>query len=656
MFAFVVTLALAAGQPPVADALLRVYDAPPALNDARLTRDRETRTIFSMTDFESQAEWEAYADALRQRIRLTAGLNRLPELGPVDATIETVAEHDDYIVERVHFTTHGGLLVTGNLYRPTGPGPFPGIVCPHGHWSNGRLEDGERGSVAARSITFARMGIVSFTYDMLGYNDSKQLSHAFGSEREKLWGIHPFATQVWAALRVVDFLAGLPYVDPDRLGCTGASGGGTQTFALVAIDPRIKVAAPVNMISHTMQGGCICENAPIIRHNASNMEIGALMAPRPLLMVSATGDWTKRTPEVEYPAIKSIFALYGAPEKVAEQQFDAPHNYNQDSRTAVYRFFGKWLLGEGEMYANFTEPDYALEPIESLKVFPDGLPDGIHSGDEVTRVVIETIKNDIARGSYSVEDLALIFGEAASEAARFEPVNATGIPGARRTGGLIRNTKTGAVFPATFVAPKGKSASGGALLVHSDGKDAIDPWLVMGLAQSNVKVMAIDPFQVGEHHYLESRTKRESGNFPDTFLPTDTAYRVHDILNALARLRAVLPADAPITLIGLGDAGVWSLLAAALEGNVNRVYVDAAGFDPDDDEAWVARHYVPCIRSVGDVAAGAGALGKSSLRIAGGEGAGWQRAVQAYTAAGGTNLSTSDEATFLDVLAWLEAG
>src|SRR5690606_37701194 len=148
----------------------------------------------------------------------------------------------------------------------------------------------------ARHITFARMGIVAFSYDMIGYNDSMQFEHNWGGEKEKLWGLHPFAMQLWSSIRAVDFLSELPDVDPERIAATGASGGGTQTFSLMAVDPRIKVAAPVNMISSTMQGGCLCENAPIIRLNNSNMEIGALMAPRPLLLVSATGDWTRETP------------------------------------------------------------------------------------------------------------------------------------------------------------------------------------------------------------------------------------------------------------------------------------------------------------------------------------------------------------------------
>jgi len=154
--------------------------------------------------------------------------------------------------------------------------------------------------------------------------------------------------QLWNSIRAVDFVTSLPDVDANRIGATGASGGGTQTFLLMAVDPRIQAAAPVNMISATMQGG-VCENVPNLRvggnNDTSNMVIGALMAPRPLLLVSATGDWTRNTPNEEYPAIRSIYSLLGAAESVQQQQVDEQHNYNKQSREAVYRFFGEKLLG-----------------------------------------------------------------------------------------------------------------------------------------------------------------------------------------------------------------------------------------------------------------------------------------------------------------------
>src|SRR5262249_50237597 len=124
---------------------------------------------------------------------------------------------------------------------------------------------------------------------------------------------------------------------------TGASGGGTQTFLVAAVDDRIKAAAPVNMISLHMQGGCICENEPGLRLDTNNVELAATIAPRPLLMGSGTGDWTKDTLHAEYPAMRRLYALAGAAGHVHAVQFDAPHNYNRDSREAVYAWMARWL-------------------------------------------------------------------------------------------------------------------------------------------------------------------------------------------------------------------------------------------------------------------------------------------------------------------------
>lgn len=146
---------------------------------------------------------------------------------------------------------------------------------------------------------------------------------------------------------------------------TGASGGGTQTFLLTAVDDRVKWSAPVNMISAIMQGGSPCENAPGLRVGAFNVEIGAMMAPRPMIMVSTTQDWTRNTPREEYPAVRHIYELYGKPDLVETVQIDAPHNYNKESREAVYRFFGKHILGDSDP-SHFAEKNVHVEKLEDM--------------------------------------------------------------------------------------------------------------------------------------------------------------------------------------------------------------------------------------------------------------------------------------------------
>jgi dienelactone hydrolase len=310
------------------------------------------------------------------------GLWPLPERTPLNAHIFGRVEYPDYAIEKIYFESHPGFLCTGNLYTPRGvASPYPAILSPHGHWAHGRLEQGADGGVRARCVTLARMGLAVFAYDMVGYNDSVQVpAHKFLTRRGALWGYTPLALQTWNSLRAVDFLLSLPEVDPERLGCTGASGGASQLLLLAAAEERVRVLAPVNMISAHFQGGCACENAPGLRTDTFNVEIAALAAPRPMLMVSATGDWTANTPRIEYPAVRGVYALYGAEDRLAWVQEDAPHNYNRASRAHVYRWFARWLLGD-EALGRDVEGELLIEPAERLRVFPGGtLPAGMPRG------------------------------------------------------------------------------------------------------------------------------------------------------------------------------------------------------------------------------------------------------------------------------------
>jgi len=601
------------------------FEAP---GDTRHELERDTDTVFPMTEFESIEEWEAYADALRQRVLVSAGLWPMPDRTPLNAMVVDVAEHEDYVVSAVHFEAYPGFLVTGNLYRPKGDGPFPAIINPHGHWDVGRFADSERGSVPARAITFAKMGIVAFTYDMVGYNDSRQLPRSWGHsggnvpeeerKRQHLWSIHPFGVQLWSSIRALDFVESLPYVDGNRLGCTGASGGGTQTFVLNAIDPRVKVSAPVNMISHTMQGGCPCENAPLIRIAASNMEIGAIFAPKPMLMVSATGDWTKLTPSVEYPAIKGVYALYGAEDNVHNVHIDAGHNFNKASREAVYRHFGRYLLNEPDKYKDFTEPEYEIEPTETLNVFPgDGTAEGYPGKDEIIANLKEIMKTKWAAELPTTYTEAQPFRQKHADAfgnifgvSPVSPIEPAGSPGKHIEGEeytattvVVRVEDTGAGVPMVLFIPQDRTDTPPALIVHGDGKRALTdpsgeaPGALIEVLLGEGKVVAvIDPFLVGDQ-----RDDRQYGRFPDTFQPTDTAWRVQDIIAATKWLNTWDEDHHSVDLIGLGDAGVWAMFAAALDTGIARTVADLNGFNPANDEEWVERHYLPSVRAMGDV-------------------------------------------------------
>ena len=589
--------------------------------DRRADAVRDTNTVFTMPPFRTLAEWESTASLLRERVLLGSGLYPMPEKTPLNARIFDETQFDDYRVSKVQFEPWPGFLATGNLYRPLGEGPFPAVINPHGHWKAGRLEDSESCSVAARCITLARMGAVALTYDMIGYVDSKQTSHNWGGNREKLWGIHTFAMQLWTGVRALDLMESLPYVDAERLGCTGASGGGTQTFALTAIDPRVKVAAPVNMISSTMQGGCLCENAPILRLDNANMEIGALAAPRPLLLVSATGDWTRETPRVEYPSIRSIYALYGAEDKIRNVHLDYGHNYNLASREAMYRFFGEHLLGGN--FAEFTEPPYEMPSEEVLRVFPgDSPPEGYLCGDELVAAFVEQARQ---RRAGRIEHY--LQGMNAPAPATFAALLGAEIPRAdqlrsqryameQREGyvlekWVIGRAAEGDQIPALFYRGVDAAPQDAVLLVHGRGKAALADLdnggpgpVIRALIQQGKAVLVIDAFLLGEHQGAEEpRVRLKSGLFHDTFLPTDTGCRVQDVITARAFLAARYDMTGVVDLVGLEEGGLWCLFAGAVDTSFRRVLVDMNQFDLDDDAAWEAQYYVPGLRALGDVPA-----------------------------------------------------
>ena len=558
--------------------------------DGRTRTCRGTNTVYSFPQCLSRESWEARAEHLRRRTLVSAGLWPMPEKTPLHPRVTARMEHGDYVIENVYFESMPGFLVAGNLYRPRGKqGPFPGVLCPHGHWEHGRLEDSESGSIPGRCINFARQGYIAFAYDMIGYNDTglqvphrdvdSYVSGFFGDARGYLWGMSLMGLQLWNSIRVVDYLASLSEVDPSRIACTGASGGGTQTFMLAAVDQRVKVAAPVNMISAHFQGGCLCENIPNLRLDGYNVEFGAMMAPRPLLMVSATGDWTVNTPQVEYPAVRSVFQLYDAADKVTAVQVDAQHNYNKESREAVYAWFGKWLLGVGDA-GQFKEQPFEVDPPERMLVFPEReLPSNAVSGEQLVSNWIRDAGTQVlslwpkdAATLHAYRELmgvayryAVNASQPQSSDLQVEALGADERDGYGLERLIIGRKEVGERVPGLLFVPD--RPIGAALVVHPDGKaglvekDGLGP-LVSGLLDHHLMVLAIDAFKTGETSTL--RREEEVAHFL-TFNRTDAALRIQDILTGIAYLHTRASA---VHLVGVGLAGLWCLLARGLAGGL----------------------------------------------------------------------------------------
>ena len=553
-------------------------------------RDLDTFHLFDKP--ERKYEWETRAAAVRTRIQLACGL--LPErhkcaLNPI---VTATFESDGVRIENVAIQTLDGFWLCGNVYRPLSGGPFPAVVNPHGHWAAGRRTresdvprnaPGERlaagkADLVQLAVSLARQGFLVLAYDMVGYNDTLQASHSMaGTTTDWMWGVSLLGLQTWNSIRVLDYLDTRPDVDKKRIGVTGASGGGSQAFILAALDSRVQCSVPVNMVSTTMQGGCLCENAPGLRVDTDNVEIAALFAPKPQFLVSCLGDWSKTTPKVEGPAIRNVYQLYGAPSAVGWDQFPYGHNYNRESREAMTKWMCRWLQGRPD--ADVTEHPTSLDP-ERLRVFTAQRNVGLQNEKAVVRA---------------------LHTQAAGERKRFI---ARGIRGSRKWNEeATRWLQTSLAVVPPIVR---QSATGGAAII-AVGSEALQ--VARASAKAGTTVIGIDVSSIG---FGTDQWK----SFHSTYNRPVIGEKVAAIVDAWAKAQA---SHQNVSFVGIGDDAPLVVFAAAVIGTqlTGTVSADFLRADTDSDAYWSSDRYAPGLRAIGDLHSAALVLRDNGLQLFG---------------------------------------
>ncbi len=627
----------------------------------------------------TKQEWETRAAELRQHLLISTGLWPEPERTPLNAVIHGRIEREGFSIEKVYFESLPGHYVTGLLFRPLGndvQGNRPGVLCPHGHGGRmdrfnekriqeeiaaGREKYVESGQMPklARCAQLARMGCVTFIFDMLGYADSVQFSfevaHRHQNPRPEetrpsdgslpsTWTMYSIdaemrlqsimGLQLWNASRALDFLASLPDVDDDRLAVTGNSGGGTQTIMLGAIDPRVKVSFPNGMVSTSMQGGCYCENCNLLRVDTGNVELAALMAPRPQAM-TAVNDWTREMITDGYPQLKQIYRLVGDEADVRCDHFpEFPHSFNYVTRALMYSWMNRHLaLGLPEP---IIETDFAHITDEEGKVWNEAHPQPTTVGPEHEREVCKWFN---AQANLAIDEL---WPSTSDEIATFQSSMRTAwktilsvsdsakfhaspmkidrsragenVTGASAVHGHLERVFENGLIPLTIIQREGQSTSGPVVVWCLDGgRDRAlaaggdESRLLKMLLDSGATVMLPDLYGQGEYERLGDwskqrliNDKRHYAAFTFGYNRTLDAQRTADLLQVITHAKN-RSAD-PVALIGSGTVAPVALAATAIaEHQVARAAVMLDGFRFTDVTSYTDVHFVPGAVKYGDI-------------------------------------------------------
>ena len=679
----------------------RVFPPDQKPDDKRL---KDAVTLHDYHPFRAVAsidDWKRRAEEISLRTRVAAGIFPALDKTPLGTVKSEAVEKDGFGIQNIYFESFPGHYVTGTLFFPVGDSVSlglkkekrPVVMCPHGHWKNGRFYDagdaqakrhiaegGERFYNAARNplharcVQLARMGCLVFLYDMLGNADSVQFGEHRRGPRPDMsgskigeWGfVSPqsilrlqtnFGLQTWNSVRALDMMLEHPEADPDRVLVTGASGGGTQTLILTAVDERVDASFPCVMPSTAMQGGCTCENSYYLRIGQGNIDLAAVSAPKPFGMTAAD-DWTIELETKGHPDMVDLYTRLKA-RKAYEAHFDIhfKHNYNHVSRTHMYQFVNRHF-GLG-LPAPVLESDFASLSSDELTVWKaDGSrPANYKTGAEHEKEVNATWAKDgeqkvaAAFAGNQFDDLRKgwnvilnrSYGEV--EAAEFTLVKKEKLAGFIAMGGSIRNSGAGEELPALFyypdnwngsvtIYPTAQGKSGLYLGKPSSPTDKVRALLDQGHAVAGVDLFGQGEFLAEGEEATGNQSITYSGKKdlePDSWQRSPVYYygyndslfvrRVHDLLTTLKMVQTSDKWDVKsVHLKGEGPIGAIALAAGGVAHEFESIEAHLKGFTFGGlNDPW-GEHFVPGAIRFGDVAmlvelAADGVLARDSSKL-----------------------------------------
>lgn len=321
--------------------------------------------------YSDKQSFEARKALLRPELYKALDLYPLPAKPDSKPIITPERLYDGYSVQNIAIEILPGLYINGSLYKPLHvKGKMPLMLSPDGHWEKQRY----RADCQIRCATLARMGCMAYSYDLFAWGESL-LQFKPEDHRTSIAQV----VQTLGAIRILDYMLSLKETDPDRVGISGGSGGGSHTVLMAALDPRIKLSAPVVSVSSYFYGGCPCESGMPIHFcggGTDNVELAAMAAPNPQLLVTDGQDWTAHMPEHDFPYLKKIYGYYGAADKVENVHLPKEgHDYGPSKRNALYPFVARYFHLDikkiEDKNGNIDESKVTIEQEPMLYVFGD---------------------------------------------------------------------------------------------------------------------------------------------------------------------------------------------------------------------------------------------------------------------------------------------
>jgi len=353
---------------------IKAYEYP-----RRTPEDGKKMMVYLNTLYKDSIEWNTRKDCLKKEVREKLQIDPLLEKRVNSKPVlSKIRKYDGYSVQNFAIETLPGLYVCGSIYNPLSKGKHALILCPNGHWADGRYNKDEQ----TRFGTLARMGATCVSYDLFGWGESELQVTATAHRTSVAQTI-----QIMNGLTILDYMLTRKDIDPKRIASNGGSGGGSQVVLLSVLDNRFTEACPTVSLASHFDGGCPCESGMPISlacGGTNNAELMATFAPKPVCVISDGKDWTASVPELEYPYLQRIYGFYNAMKNVSNVHLPTEgHDFGINKRSAVYNFFiGTFGLNSKQL----DESKVTVEPKEAMYSFGD-------NGEKMPANAIREFKN-----------------------------------------------------------------------------------------------------------------------------------------------------------------------------------------------------------------------------------------------------------------------